>query len=92
MPNPFRIFLASVPSSVTADELNTHFSQFGHVIDVYIPMNPTTQKSKVLNCTHLYLTQVMRLGQHSTLESLGTKHGISFDTLVLLAGYGFHIF
>jgi RNA recognition motif-containing protein len=46
MPNENRIFI-KLPPAATPDELKTYFSEFGKITDVYIPLNPATQKAKV---------------------------------------------
>ncbi len=40
-----RAFLA-LPSKATADDLKQHFSKFGEVVDVYLPIDKATGKSK----------------------------------------------
>jgi RNA recognition motif-containing protein len=53
--NDHRIYIKLLPPAVTSDELKTHFSDFGKIIDVFIPLNPATQKPKVrflYNCNH----------------------------------------
>eukprot|EP00961_Rhodomonas_salina_P283809 3835538-Rhodomonas_salina.2 len=46
MPYPNRVFLSKFPAGLQSNDLQQYFSQFGEVVDVYIPMNPATQKPK----------------------------------------------
>ncbi len=47
MPNAEHRIYIKLPPAATPDELKTHFSEFGKIIDVYIPLIPATQKPKV---------------------------------------------
>ena len=41
-----RIFVGGVPEGLTAAMLSTHFEQYGHVHDCYMPRDRVTQQSR----------------------------------------------
>lgn len=64
----FRIFVGRVPLHVTTDEVKARFSQFGKILDAYIPHNPITRQSKGMAFVSFDTTeaveQVLAHGKH----------------------------
>jgi hypothetical protein len=69
MPNDDRIYI-KLPPAVTSDELKTHFSEFGKITDVYIPLNPATQKPKVLAARYSDSFQLSKTSKNVLLCSI----------------------
>jgi RNA-binding protein Musashi len=46
MPSDFRVFIPRIPAVVSEASLQSHFEQFGRIVDFYLPLHPVTHAPK----------------------------------------------
>ena len=78
----YRLFVMNVQPHVSAESLHAHFDRFGHVMDVYMPVNVSTQQRKgvafVSFTTSEGLYNALRSGMHLRLQ--GSRHVVAWQS------------